>query len=509
MNEMDFFKEATLNICGSLEIEKAMYACFHTLKKVMPVDYMQFELYRPEMRSVNIVAAVSEAGYKKLDQLLTAPKELETMAREVLDKRKQRVIIYDEESAYWEPLISNARQFIEIQFVSCMDLALEYEGEDTGGFTLFSKSKKFSRNHARLLELLQKPFEISLANYFKHNEVLHLKDILADDNKYLQGELHSLYDEEIIGANFGLKNIMENVRQVSVLNSPVLLTGETGVGKDVIAHAIHYSSSRKNGPFVQVNCGAIPETLIDSELFGHEKGAFTGALAQKKGRFERADRGTIFLDEIGELPPSSQLRFLKVLQDKTIERVGGDKTIPLDIRIIAATNRNLEELVKEGKFREDLWYRLNVFPIRIPPLRERRIDIPALVHHFINSKTKELKSASIPSIAPGSIDDLMEYHWPGNVRELQNVIERALILNPTGPLTFKHLNMTQFNQSTNMHAWKEKIEKLDETIARHIRLALKRTNGRIHGSGGAAELLGVNPNTLRSRIKKLKIHFVK
>jgi transcriptional regulator with GAF, ATPase, and Fis domain len=285
----------------------------------------------------------------------------------------------------------------------------------------------------------------------------------------------------------------------------VLLMGETGVGKDVVAHAIHYSSSRKNGPLVQVNCGAIPETLIDSELFGHEKGAFTGALSQKRGRFERAHRGSIFLDEIGELPLSSQLRFLRVMQDKKIERVGGDETIPLDIRVIAATNRNLEEMVKEGKFREDLWFRLNVFPIRIPPLRERRIDIPALLHHFINIKTKELKLETIPTISSGCIDYLMQYDWPGNVRELQNVIERALILNPGGPLNFDHLDAPRLHRAVDVCAGSEHIEKLDDAIARHIRLALKRTNGRIHGSGGAAELLGVNPSTLRSRMKKLGI----
>ncbi len=221
--------------------------------------------------------------------------------------------------------------------------------------------------------------------------------MLADDNRYLHRELFRLAGDEIVGADFGLKGAMEMVRQVASLNSPVLLLGETGVGKDVIANAIHYSSPRKDGPFVKVNCGAIPETLLDSELFGHEKGAFTGALSQRRGRFERANKGTIFLDEIGELPSQAQVRMLRVLQYKEIERVGGTNPISVDIRLIAATNRDLEEMVRAKQFREDLWFRLNVFPIRIPPLRERREDIPALVRHFIERKSRELRLSALPS----------------------------------------------------------------------------------------------------------------
>jgi transcriptional regulator with GAF, ATPase, and Fis domain len=297
------------------------------------------------------------------------------------------------------------------------------------------------------------------------------------------------------------------VQQVATLDSPVLLLGETGVGKDVIANAIHYSSSRSDGPFVSVNCGAIPETLIDSELFGHEKGAFTGALAQKRGRFERANKGTIFLDEIGELPLQAQVRLLKVLQSKEIERVGGVKTIPLDIRIIAATNRNMEEMVKLHQFREDLWFRINVFPIWIPPLRERSSDIPALLQHFISLKARELKLPDIPTLSPGAIDPLMEYHWPGNVRELENVIERAMILNPTGPLTFEHLNPEQKKKTLELHRQSEETDNLDAEISRHIRRVLSKTKGKVNGPDGAAAFLGINPSTLRNRMKKLGIDY--
>jgi transcriptional regulator with GAF, ATPase, and Fis domain len=346
-----------------------------------------------------------------------------------------------------------------------------------------------------------------MANALRHREVLKLKDSIADDNKYLHSELRRLSGDEIVGANFGLKNVMYKVRQVAALDSPVLLLGETGVGKDVIANAIHYSSTRSDSPFVNVNCGAIPDTLIDSELFGHEKGAFTGALSQKRGRFERANNGTIFLDEIGELPLQAQTRLLKVLQSKEIERVGGVKTISLNIRIIAATNRNLEEMVNHNQFREDLWYRLNVFPIWIPPLRERKSDIPALVQHFINHKSRELKLPIVPTLTVGAIDPLMEYHWPGNVRELENVIERALILKPAGPLTFEHLNPGLAQRTTQINEKSKEMDNLDQVVSRHIRQVLSKTQGIVNGPEGAASLLGINPSTLRNRMKKLGIRY--
>jgi transcriptional regulator with GAF, ATPase, and Fis domain len=315
-----------------------------------------------------------------------------------------------------------------------------------------------------------------------------------------------LSGDEIVGAEFGLGGVMALVQQVAPLNNPVLLLGETGVGKDVIANAIHYSSPRKDGPFIKVNCGAIPETLLDSELFGHEKGAFTGAISQRRGRFERADRGTIFLDEIGELPPQAQVRMLRVLQYKEIERVGGSNPISVDIRLIAATNRNLEEMVKARQFREDLWFRLNVFPIHIPPLRERKDDIPALVHHFVGRKSRELRLPVPPPLAAGIIDRLMAYHWPGNVRELENVIERALILSKGDPLVFDDLFVVKSGDRPSIPTGPQgQPLNLNELISRHIRRVLEIAEGKVHGKGGAAELLGVNPSTLRNRMNQLGI----
>jgi transcriptional regulator with GAF, ATPase, and Fis domain len=287
-----------------------------------------------------------------------------------------------------------------------------------------------------------------------------------------------------------------------------LLLGETGVGKDVIANAIHYSSPRKDGPFVKVNCGAIPETLLDSELFGHEKGAFTGALSQKRGRFERSDRGTLFLDEIGELPPQAQVRMLRVLQYKEIERVGGTSPLSIDIRLITATNRKLEEMVKAKQFREDLWFRLNIFPIHIPPLRERTADIPALVHHFMQRKSRELRLPEPPPLARGAIDRLVAYPWPGNVREMENVIERALIVSKGAPLTFDDLAREKPSETSLPPSGTQDAPlKLDEAMSRHILRVLEMTKGKVHGKGGAAEVLGINPSTLRNRMNQLRIPY--
>ncbi len=260
--------------------------------------------------------------------------------------------------------------------------------------------------------------------------------------------------------------------------------------------------------FIQSTTGAIPETLLDSELFGHEKGAFTGALIQKRGLFERADGGTIFLDEIGELPPQAQVRLLWVLQNHEIERIGGATPTKVDIRVIAATNRDLEGMVKTKEFREDLWFRLNVFPILIPRLRDRKMDIPSLVQHFIDRKSRKINRPDNPVMGPDAIDTLMAYHWPGNVRELENIVERALILNRGEALSFNHLlNPAAAEMPTKPEPQEHGLLSMADMTARHIHKALDLTRGRIQGPGGAAAILDMNPNTLRSRMKKLGIKF--
>jgi transcriptional regulator with GAF, ATPase, and Fis domain len=336
--------------------------------------------------------------------------------------------------------------------------------------------------------------------------------MLADDNLYLHRELLRMSGDEIIGERGGLKGVMEMVRQVASLNSPVLLLGETGVGKEVIAQAIHNASTRKDAPFIKVNCGAIPETLIDSELFGHEKGAFTGAVSQKRGRFERAHRGSILLDEIGDLPLPAQTRLLRVLQNGEIERVGGTKPIIVNIRVIAATHRNLEEMVMAKEFRQDLWFRLNVFPIMIPPLRGRKGDIPVLVRYFLKRKADELKISKVPSLDHGTVERLTSYQWPGNVRELENMVERALIRNRgmigNVPLVFENFaSPQQENNALPLSDTPGRLPTLDEFNSTYIKKVLKITNGKIEGNNGAAEILGIHANTLRGRMKKLGIQY--
>lgn len=508
MDKAEFFKEATLRICSNLEIEKALYSTLLYLKEAMPVDRIYIEYYDSDFNSMRTIAIVTEEGGQKVDMLTPLSQMAIAEAKEKFHSRSPRVYFFEDPQK--EKVAEEMLKFHNIQASSLMVLPLQSVGQVIGTVVLCSEGdERFCHEHTDLLLMLREPFSIAISNTLRHREVVKLKDLLADDNKYLHRELRLLTENEIVGANFGLKEVMDKARLVAALDSPVLLLGETGVGKDVIASAIHFSSLRKKGPFIKVNCGAIPESLIDSELFGHEKGAFTGAVSQLRGRFERAQSGTIYLDEIGELPLHAQVRLLRVLQDKEIERVGGNKSISLDIRIIAATNRNLEEMVKLGQFREDLWFRLNVFQIWIPPLRQRKADIPALLNHFILQKSTEFKLPDIPGVAPSQVELLMEYDWPGNVRELQNLVERALILNPSGPLTFESSNIkSQEAAQTNIPEEKV-VEKLDTVVSRHIQFALAQSKGKIHGAGGAAEMLGINPNTLRSRMDKLGIQFQK
>jgi formate hydrogenlyase transcriptional activator len=513
MDTNEFFRKATSKICGNLEIKEALVSSLNFLRQKMPVDRMLLQFFEEGLNAMRTVAsATSEEGV--MVNLLTpmtlkARQEMMRFEQEYLTKTPNSVLLI-RDNPHKQLMFHEMLHAYRARVTSLMVLPLMMNDRVVGGGGLLLTTEgkeKFNQQHADLLYMLREPFAIAMSNALKHWEVTNLRDMLVDDNKYLHGELRRLSGDEIIGAHFGLKDVMYKVQQVATLDSPVLLLGETGVGKDVIANTIHYSSSRSNGPFVNVNCGAIPETLIDSELFGHEKGAFTGALSQKRGRFERADKGTIFLDEIGELPLQAQTRLLKVLQSKEIERIGGVKTISLNIRVIAATNRNLEEMVNLNQFREDLWYRLNVFPIWIPPLRERKSDIPALVQHFINLKSRELKLPIAPTLSPGAIDPLMEYNWPGNVRELENVIERALILKPAGPLTFEHLNPEQLQKTFDISDKVVEIDNLDQVISRHIRGALIKTKGKVSGSDGAAAILGINPSTLRNRMKKLGIEY--
>jgi transcriptional regulator with GAF, ATPase, and Fis domain len=328
-------------------------------------------------------------------------------------------------------------------------------------------------------------------------EIEQLKDRLQRENIYLRDEIKLEHNfEEIIGQSDALKYVLFKVEQVAPTDATALILGETGTGKELVARAIHNASSRGDRPLVKVNCATLPSNLIESELFGHEKGAFTGAQMKQIGRFELADGGTIFLDEIGELPLDLQVKLLRVLQDGEFERLGSSRTIKSDVRVIAATNRNLKEAVRKGRFREDLWYRLNVFPITVPPLRQRREDIPLLVKSFVQRFSMKMGKV-ITTIAPQETEALQNYSWPGNVRELENVIERAVIVSQ-GPALSVEVPKT----SESITGGKRALEEVDRE---HIVRVLEESGWRIEGKSGAAQILGLNPGTLRSRMKKLGI----
>ncbi len=389
-----------------------------------------------------------------------------------------------------------------------------------GALLLVAKGDhRFTAQDMELARALLDPFSAALANDHQLRELAKLRDAAEAQNRSLLSKLgRRRIDDTIVGAESGLKAVMERIELVVDSDVPVLIFGETGTGKELIARAIHSRSPRRDGPVIRVNCGAIPPELIDSELFGHQRGAFTGAAETRRGWFERADGGTLFLDEIGELPPAVQVRLLRVLQDGCLQRVGGEQMIHVDVRIVAATHRDLSAMVAEGLFREDLWYRIAVFPIVLPPLRERQEDIPTLAEHFARRAAIRFGLAEVvPSESDLRI--LKSYPWPGNVRELGTVIDRAAILGDGRTLQVaaalgvdpaaRRAPVQSAPQARHSGRATAAMHCLDDAIRRHIEWALEQTAGRVEGPRGAAVLLDINPHTLRSKMRKLKIDWKK
>ncbi len=333
-----------------------------------------------------------------------------------------------------------------------------------------------------------------------YREIAALKDRLEAENTYYREKIHAVEPSgELLGQSDPMKYLHFRIRQVAPSDTTVLILGETGTGKELVAEAIHTLGPRKDRPLVKVNCAALPPTLAESELFGHEKGAFTGSTGQRRGRFEMADGATLFLDEVGELAPELQAKLLRVLQDGTFERVGGDRTLKVDVRVIAATNRALSRDVAAGRFREDLWYRLNVFPISVPPLRQRKEDIPTLALAFVNRAAERL-GRKAPEIPQSVILALQGRDWPGNVRELQNTIEQAVLVSEGG-----HLRLPDPPPAAVPAPAASGTQSLEEVERRHILEVLEAAGWKLEGANGAAALLGLKPSTLRSRMQKLEI----
>ncbi len=385
-----------------------------------------------------------------------------------------------------------------------------HSGTTATGVVLFvaAPRKHFTQADQKLVATLLDGFGAALDNHIRLKEMARLKDAAEADRQSLLVRLgREALEDDIVGSSRGLKPVLQRVAMVASSDASVLILGETGAGKEVVARAIHTRSARAAGPFIRVNCGAISPELIDSELFGHEKGSFTGAMAQRRGWFERADGGTLFLDEVAELPASAQVRLLRVLQDGRFHRVGGEKEIEVDVRIVAATHRDMATMVQHRQFREDLWYRIAVFPIILPPLRERQDDIPELALHFARRASRRLGLSPCEPTA-ADITLLKSYPWPGNVREMSSVLERAAILGQGERLAIAAalgLDAGAIRVPAATAAAASGVGSLDEAMREHIQAALAQTHGRVSGEHGAAVLLKVNANTLRAKMRRLKI----
>lgn len=396
----------------------------------------------------------------------------------------ERVQPYGVQSYCWLPLTTGRQQLGTLVFTS--RLPSSYDTADVG-----------------FLQLVANQVAVAVENALAFQEIEALKDKLAKENAYLEEETRTQHNfGEVVGESLALRRVLKQVETVAPTSSTVLIRGETGTGKELIARALHELSPRKGRTFVKLNCAAIPTGLLESELFGHEKGAFTGAVSQKVGRFELAHQGTLFLDEVGDIPPELQPKLLRVLQEQEFERLGGTKTIKVDVRLVAATHRDLAKMVADSRFREDLYYRLNVFPVVLPPLRERPDDIPRLVRHFTQQFSRRM-GRRIETIPSAVMEALARYPWPGNVRELQNVIERAVILSPGSSL---QIPLGEFQPAhTQTPAPTTPSVTLADAEREHILNALRETGWVVGGPKGAAARLGMKRSTLQKKMQRLGI----
>jgi transcriptional regulator with GAF, ATPase, and Fis domain len=373
-------------------------------------------------------------------------------------------------------------------------------------FSLFNNSEKpYRQEDQEALHRIMMDVMPNIEKELHSDEIIRLKEKLEHEKIYLADEIKSTYNfDEMIGASKAIYDVYEKINQVARANVTVLITGETGTGKELLARAIHNYSDRRKNVMVKINCAVLPPHLVESELFGHERGAFTGALERRLGKFEIANGSSLFLDEIGELSPDLQAKLLRVLQEKEFERLGSNKVIKTDVRIVAATNRNLEKEVMEGRFRKDLYYRLAVFPIEIPPLRERKEDVPLLARHFIDKYNRKFNKA-VTGFTDEVMNEMQQSQWPGNIREMEHLIERAVMLCNGKTIGNLHLNKKMLHRQAGVQQTGFVVKSLAQSEKEHILSMLKFTNGRIRGTGGAAELLNIKPTTLEARMKKLGV----
>jgi formate hydrogenlyase transcriptional activator len=500
-------------IITNLTTEALFGSAYEAIQRVVPFDRAAFLLYRPETKTLKLLSMDSdtESEFFRLGEEYDL--EEARVSAWALD-RQQAVVRGDLEK---EQTSTGDLRLVAEGIKSYCVVPLVSMGNSIGTFTVWSETKnRYSEADAELLQEVSNQVALAIVNMKSYEEIAALKARLEKENVYLQEEIRTEHNfEEIVGNHPTLLDLLRRVDQVAPTDSSVLIYGETGTGKELIARAIHDRSARKNRPLVKVNCSAISAGLVESELFGHVKGAFTGAFERRIGRFELADGGTLFLDEVGELPLETQVKLLRVLQEREFEPVGSNRSVRVDVRIIGATNRNLQECISAGSFRSDLFYRLNVFPLDVPSLRERSSDIPQLAMFFLSQYSRKL-GKRIEGISAAATERLIRYSWPGNVRELQNVIERALILSQ-GPILELETDLTSVSASEVLHTSREVakvaelvgspsgLKSLEEVERAHILAVLQQTRGVIEGPSGAAKTLRMHPNTLRHRMEKLGI----
>ncbi len=484
-------------IVSKLTRDELWTAIADAIGRVVAFDRLALALYYPQencLTIVNYAGPYIRDDYTPLGRRLKlndSPAGLAFVSRKPVLRR-------DLES---ERLTGSEERAYGHGFRSICALPLVVRDLSIGAIALGSLNRtQYSENDADFLMEVANQIAIAVDNLRAHEETEALKARFEAEAVYLQEEIKTEHNfEEIIGQSTAIRALLKKLEQVAPTDATVLIHGETGTGKELLARAVHDRSRRKTRPLVKVNCGSIPSGLVESELFGHERGAFTGATQQRIGRFELAHGGTIFLDEVTELPLETQVKLLRVLQEGEFERVGSSRTNKVDVRVIAATNRNLQEVVRSGAFRADLFYRLNVFPLEVPALRERREDIPLMVNFFLSKFSKSV-GKEIRGLSQKSMERLVQYGWPGNIRELQNVIERAVVL-AKGAIV--QIDESMFRAEASPE--ESMIETLENVERNHIIRALQQTDWVIHGKKGAAELLGINPSTLRSRMDKLAI----
>jgi len=482
-------------IVSALDLRELLNAVSASLRRLVPHEYASLSLYDAETQRLQIHVLDFPASKGLIQEGLWIPVEGTPHGRALTSRQPLFVTLQEIEQFDLTPRIR-----AEGLKSGCF-LPLISHGRPLGTLVVASlQEETFPQKDADLLHHVANQIAIAVENALSYRQVVDRANKLSEERLYLQDEIRTEYNfEEIIGESRALKMILEQLQTVAPTDSTILILGETGTGKELIARAIHNLSGRRERTLVKVNCAAIPTGLLESELFGHEKGAFTGAIAQRVGRFELAHRGTIFLDEVGDIALELQPKLLRVLQEQEFERLGSARTIRVDVRLVAATNADLAQKVAQNQFRSDLYYRLNVFPVVIPPLRERREDIPLLVRYFAQKYARRMKKP-IEAIPTKAMTTLSEYHWPGNVRELENFIERAVILSPGADLNVPLSELKPLTgNATNGAKTLEGIER------EHILKILRQTNWIIGGRSGAATQLGMQRSTLQSRMKKLGI----